>query len=421
MTSILRTIKSANSDVLKYIILTGLIGFSYFGLVVVLFNLYLLRLGYDTRFIGVANACMPTAFALTGIVSGILGRKWGNKRTSALAILFLILGVSLLPLTEYLASEIQQSAIISLRMLSGMGFSLFYINLLPYIVAATTPKERVLIFSLQTATGPAAGVLGALFASFLPSIIAKILRTEITSPLPFAYLLIFSGIILIPAIPMILTTRERLKKNTPETPERQINSLQPIIIIILFLCLSATLRTAGMEVTQSFFNVYLEIVLNELPQRIGLIMAAGQLTAIPAALLSSYFVKYLGKVNGIVLATFLTGIGLVATIVSPHWLVAALGYAITVGSRTIVWTLLSVVQMEIVPPEIRGITSGSVGLCAGLGFGSMALIGGYLIPILGFGNLYLIGAALSVLSAFIFWIYFRHPRGEYSSTKNLKI
>ena len=176
-----------------------------------------------------------------------------------------------------------------------------------------------------------------------------------------------------------------------------------------------------MEVTQSFFNVYLEIALNELPQRIGLIMAAGQLTAIPAALLSSYFVKYLGKVNGIVLATFLTGIGLVATIVSPHWLVAALGYAITVGSRTIVWTLLSVVQMEIVPPEIRGITSGSVGLCAGLGFGSMALIGGYLIPILGFGNLYLIGAALSVLSAFIFWIYFRHPRGEYSSTKNLKI
>ena len=77
--SILRTIKSANSDALKYILMTGIIGLSYFGIVTVVFNLYLLRLGYDTRFIGLTNACMPIAFALSGIISGILGRKWGSK------------------------------------------------------------------------------------------------------------------------------------------------------------------------------------------------------------------------------------------------------------------------------------------------------------------------------------------------------
>ena len=118
MTRTLQALTSANSDVLNYLLMASLIAFSYFGLIVVVFNLYLLRLGYDTRFIGVANGCMPIAFALSGIISGILGRKLGSRRTTATALVFAILGVSLLPLSEYLTADYREIVIILLRIIS---------------------------------------------------------------------------------------------------------------------------------------------------------------------------------------------------------------------------------------------------------------------------------------------------------------
>ena len=96
-----------------------------------------------------------------------------------------------------------------------------------------------------------------------------------------------------------------------------------------------------------------------------------------------------------------------------NWQIATLGYAIAVCARTILWTLFAVVQMEIVAPAFRGITAGSVALSSGLGFGSMALLGGYLIPIIGFKALFLISAGLCSTSAAVFWQYFHKPRGKY--------
>ena len=164
---------------------------------------------------------------------------------------------------------------------------------------------------------------------------------------------------------------------------------------------------------KSFFNVYLEIILNDPPWRIGLIMAGGHIAALCGALISPVIAGRTGKINGVAIANVVTGVGLIITILMQHWTVAAVGYAISVCSRTILWTLFSVVQMEIVPPAFRGITAGSVALSAGLGFGSMALLGGYLIPVIGFNGLFLLSAVLCSISAAVFWLYFHHPRGEY--------
>ena len=80
--------------------------------------------------------------------------------------------------------------------------------------------------------------------------------------------------------------------------------------------------------------------------------------------------------------------------------------------------MFSVVQMEAVPEEHRGIVKGVTVLAAGLGFGSMSMLGGHLIPLIGFSSLHFIGAASCVLSATIFWSYFRNSR-ESSNIKTV--
>ena len=62
----------------------------------------------------------------------------------------------------------------------------------------------------------------------------------------------------------------------------------------------------------------------------------------------------------------------------PHWSVAGLGFMGLIAMLSIVRAVANVVQMEIVTPGWRGVTSGIVSTAMGTGFSSMALGGGYL-------------------------------------------
>ena len=124
MNNFIREIKSADTDVHKYFLSTAIIGFNFFGVVAVIFNLYLLSLGCDTKFIGIANACAPLSFALIGVIAGILGKKYGNRPISILAVLLLIISNTLVPLSQQLPLAFRETAIILLRIMTGTGFSL---------------------------------------------------------------------------------------------------------------------------------------------------------------------------------------------------------------------------------------------------------------------------------------------------------
>ena len=413
MKNIIRILKSTHSDVIKYLVTAALVRFSMFGLVMVIFNLYLLRLNYDTRFIGIANGCTPLAFALTGILAGILGKNWGSKKTMTLGVICFAFSISLLPATQLLSAENAKIAIIFLRFLTGSGFAFFHVTLEPYLVSATTKKERVLIFSVSAGTGPAAAFLGSLLAGFMPAMIANHLGTDISNPLPFAYLLCFSGLVVLLAIPLIGTTQERLKPTKTNRTKSQKPAVNPILLVIIFLGLSLSLRSAGESVVDSFFNVYLELVLHEKPWRIGLIMAAGQLLALPASLFAHNLAAKTGKLNGTVIALCCMGTSFFIFISVNHWIITSIGYALYVSSRSIALALSGVVHMESVPAKFRSVFSGFLALIQGIGYGSMSLLGGFLIPRMGFNGLFLIGSVTLLLSATIFRIYLTTPHKQY--------
>ena len=67
-------------DVRLYLMANALFGFVLFGgIYPLLYNLYLLRLGYNTQFVGLANATGALCFALSSLPSGMLGGRWGSR------------------------------------------------------------------------------------------------------------------------------------------------------------------------------------------------------------------------------------------------------------------------------------------------------------------------------------------------------
>ena len=64
VTTYIHTLRLFNRDVRLYLISAALIGFTFLGIYAVLFNLYLLRLGYGPEFIGTVNGVSQLGFAL---------------------------------------------------------------------------------------------------------------------------------------------------------------------------------------------------------------------------------------------------------------------------------------------------------------------------------------------------------------------
>ena len=423
MTNLRQALHAFHSDVYKYLFAASLVGFSYFGFVSVLLNLYLLRLGYGTDFIGVVNGSIAFAFAASSLPAGAIGSRLGMRRTAAIGMALLTAGMTLVPVAgSILSGAPRDVGIIAMRILSGMGFSFYLVNAYPYLVAATGPRERTYAFAIMTGLPPFTGFAGSLVSGVLPGLIAPLIGLDLTHPAPFAVALIFAGVILLPTIPAVARAgdRELAPRRPPRTERRRATRSErtaagALFLLLFLLAFTGLLRSAGEGAARAFFNVYLELDLAVSPARIGVLLAVGQLAAGPAALVAPALAARAGKVPVIVVTGLFAAVGMVIMATVPHWAAAGIGFTLVVGLRAVTQSVSTVLHMEIVPASRRTVTSGLVAMAMGLGFMSISFAGGYLIPGIGFPGFYLLAAAITAVSAVIFGLYFRVPRGEYGT------
>lgn len=408
-TAALRTLRRYNHDVRMYLLTAALIGFSYFGVLTVLLNLYLLRLGYGTEFIGLVGASSALAYALFSTPAGALGSRFGYRRVVIAGITCLTLATITLPLAEFLPPAWARIGVLSARLCSGLGFALYFVNSSPYLIAVTTPAERNQVFSLQVAMPPIVGFVGNLAGGLLPTLFAAGLGLTLDHPAPYRYPLLLTGLLLLPAIRGLLTTSELAPVTTGTTQVDR--SVAPWLLIGL-LALTGLLRTTGEGASRSFFNVYLDRSLGVSTAHIGMLIALCQVLGGFATMFAPGLIQRIGAVATVTLASAGMAGSLLIMAWLPHWAGASLGFMGVIGLISIANAVSTIYQMEAVAPRWRGLTSGVTSAATGIGFASMSFSGGYLIPVTGYGGVFAIGAALVLVSAIIFGFYFRRPRWE---------
>ena len=70
-----------------------------------------------------------------------------------------------------------------------------------------------------------------------------------------------------------------------------------------------------------------------------------------------------------------------------------------------------VYALGMVEREHQGTVSGSGEMAGGFSFALMAFVGGKLITVWGYTSLFLLTASITAIGGFLFWAYFRKPRG----------
>src|ERR1043166_5020670 len=93
-----QTLQLCNRQVRSYLCAEGLSGFTVDGgIYAVVFNLYLLRLGYGPTFIGAVNAAGLLTFGLWSLPAGLPGGGWGSRRMLLVGLGRMAVGGGALP------------------------------------------------------------------------------------------------------------------------------------------------------------------------------------------------------------------------------------------------------------------------------------------------------------------------------------
>jgi MFS family permease len=413
-TSYIQMLRLFSRDFRLFLVAAALVGLAWDGFRAVLFNLYLLRLGYGPEFIGLINAAGALAFALLCPPAGAAGTRWGSRRVLIAGAAVITAGFVSLPLAGLMPMMWRTGWLLAVTLLTYAGFALFLVNGLPFMMSTTGPRERIHAFSIHSALVPLAAMLGSLAAGVLPEILSSLLGMPLDRSGPYGFPLWVAALILIPGLLALLATRpiDKPARSTLASQAASTGKSPAPYVMILVIAVSTGLRFGGRATQSTFFNVYMDDGLGVSTALIGAVISLSQLLAVLAALSVPFLVAHWGNGRTVFWGTLGMAVCSLPLALIPRWTAASAGFASSAALFSSTVGPVRVFSQELVSERWRAAMASAFMMGAGLAFSGVSLLGGFVIVGSGYRALFLLAAALSAAGAFLFWGYFRVPRGK---------
>ncbi|MBL7198829.1 MAG: MFS transporter [Anaerolineae bacterium] len=387
-------------------VVSGVTAVSFYGITMLIKVLYILRLGHGPEYVGLFGATSALAYMGMSLPSGLLGGRFGARNVMRAGGVATVVGMVLLPMTEYVFPWARNSWPFLSQVVLTLGWSMFNVNLVPALMATTTAANRNGAFALSGAVRGLGTFVGTISGGLLPGAFAGLLGQTLDAPAPYRMALWVGAFLgLLALVPMAFIGQVEPRAARSQSIARGPFPLLPVALVIGHVFLNH----AGWATSQAFTNAYLDTELRLSPSSIGLITGAGQFVAILAPLLTPRLAAR--RSNGWTL--MMTALGLAVSLVPmaliQHWAAAGLGRLGVLVFSAIWLPALQVFQMELVDPEWRPMAYGAISMAMGLGFGSLSLVGGYVVAAWGYRTLFLMGAGLVTAGAGVMWGILRSP------------
>ncbi|NJN19170.1 MAG: MFS transporter [Oscillochloris sp.] len=384
------------------------------GIYAVLLNLFLDRLSYTPEMIGTVNASGTLAFALASLPAGLLGERFGSRRVLIAGLWMMAAGALTLPFADLVPAGARLFWLIANTVVIYLGLALYFVNTAPLLLGLVRSDQQNQVYGAQTAVLSLAAFLGSLCGGFLPPLFGFLLGLSLDLPVAYRYALLVAGLAVVPAIIAAQGIRSPQSDESATVPVGTPGTIvvAPILGLLLLITLVRALQVSGIAVTSTYMNLYLDTQLNLPTAQIGLLLALGRLVAVPAALSTAALTARFGN-RGVVIATSLaTTLALLPLALIPHWGAAGLSFMLVTSLSWIRYAASIVFFLDLVPPNRRATVSGVTEMAAGICFTGLTFGGGYLIAAFSYQALFLLGAALTAVSALLFWIFFASVGGE---------
>ncbi len=387
----LQAVKSFSPSMCRFLLTTIMVNLTFFGLVAVLQNLFLLRLQFDAGFIGMMLGVGQLIWASAALPASQLSNRFGLRNSMIFGFALAGVGLAMILSVELLPQDQWRNWLLFSVAVEYLGAAFFTVNMAPYIMIVTSEKERQHAFSVFQALNPAMAFLGSLIAGILPPLWTSLSGVSLDLPEPYRLSLWLGPILLwASVIPLFGADSGQLKNITKQKDTAESIPFKWFIFFGVFVFV----QVIGEGAMRTFFNVYLDSTLAVPSSQIGFIMGVAQLLPVVAALSTLLLITKFGSGNTL-MVTLLGGAGcLLLLATEPQLAMAALAYMGTIAMITVTNTTRDLFGQAMTVPRWRTTTAAVLIIGVALGWATAGIIGGYLIDSLGFGSMFLAGSVL---------------------------
>lgn len=377
------------------------------GISAVILNLYLLRLGYGTEFIGTLNSAGLFVFALVSLPIGAV-QRFSSRQMLQVGQMFSVAGLLGIAMMLYVNNG-QAALLIAFRIVSMIGLSAYFVHQIPYAMDITEPAWHNRALAVTMAMFSLSTFFGSWVGGYMPELFGNLLNLELSDPQPYQLPLIVAAILILPAFYAVYkipheaqTGASEHSADLPHLPNwRSMAGLAVVILVI------RAFQTSGVGVVQTFSNVYFDDALLVPTSRIGLISGFGRLLGVPMSLVIPWLVIRYGNFKLIHISLGLIVLLILPMAFIPYWPVAAVAFISINSMGSLRYLSFVAYTMSLVPEKQRSLMSGVGEMAIGAGFASSSFVGGYLIAWYGYRELFLYGALMTTIGTVLFWLMFR--------------
>lgn len=394
---------SANARLfLMYALLSGL----GTGVWNVMFNLYLLRLGYSTAFVGLFWMVDMLFHGLFAFPAGLIGDKIGRRKTFILATIFaLVARGSLLFVRD-------PAGLLVLAALAGMGEGFHAVAGAPFMMENSEPKERSHLFSINASFSMISLFIGSLSGGFLTLFWAGVLDVPDAAVGAARWALVTS----LPLTFIALVPLSAIREKPAQLVEsfRDLFALRNMVNhdIVFKLVICSALSGIGFGLTTRFFNLFFSVSHGASDDQVGLYLAIGALSSAAAVLLSPYVSRRWGMAKGIMVTQLSSLPFLLLLAVFSDLSMVMFLFVMRAAVASASMPLSTQLSMAYVVTRERATTAGMTHMAFDLGGAIGALTGGMLIRDGEFMVAFAVAAGVLVVPAVLYYLYFHEMEQE---------
>jgi MFS family permease len=379
----------------------------YTGIYGIIFNLYILDMGFRADFLGLLLSVTLLTSSAVSIPAGVLCDRFDRRK--------LMIVSSALSVACVLPIFILHSpyALLLFSALYGVFSSISGVCLTP-ILAENCEGETVHVFSANASLGWITSVAGCAFGGLLPGLWDRYFTAfnsyRLTLLFALALLTVSCALLVWLKAPRRSDPRPR---HTGSKRRFSLAALKPSSTVLKFTLTSVTFGVAsGMIVP--YFNIYFMNVLNMGVLEIGLTSAAAGLVMVLGFIIIPFLTARIGKVRSAAATKLLTTPFLILMAVSTNLALAAVGYVVYMFLINMAGPATTSFQMEQICPRERGFAIGlmSTGNC--LAVSASSLVSGILITAGNYTVPFLLTCAGYVATALLLYYYFKDAESPQS-------
>jgi MFS family permease len=381
------------------------IAFSAWGL---FFNFYILGLGFDRQFLGLVTSFSSVSVLLFGLPLGLLLDRLGSRNS-------MLLGIGVWVTASILQiSTPNPVVILATSFIAFLAGTLYGLSQAPFMMRASTPENRTLLFSLSFGLLTLTGAVGNLFAGQLPDLAGRLLAAPADSAAAYRLVLLVSVLITaLMLIPLWLIHEPKAAaKPAAQSAMKKpglLDSLRAVItrpttlkLILPNLCIGF-----GAALLIPYMNLFFREQYGMSDSALGILFGVlSLLTGIGSIIGPRLATDLGGKIRAVVLTQSLSVFFLLLTGFSPWVTVAAIGFLLRGSLMNMAVPLWDAFSMEQTVESEQGTVNSLRSLVWQAGW----VIGPYISAVVqtnyGFSPLFIATASLYGLAIVMTWGFF---------------